>query len=307
MPSIAIIDLGTNTFHLLIAEIMNGTPKVLFQETCAVKLGEGGIKKGHISNAAFDRGLTTLKSFQKSIDHYGVQQIIAIATSALRTASNGIDFLDRIRIETGISTEIITGNREAELIYFGVRSAIEMKEDCCLIMDIGGGSVEFIICNCKQIFWKKSFEIGVARLMEQFHHSDPIEETDIKKLFGYLDDTLIELFQKLGDYKPITLIGSAGAFETYAQLINPNLKINFENPKCRIEFVDFKRIVSLILKSTHSQRIQIPAIIPIRVDMIVTATLLTQYILEHHPFEQIKLSTYSLKEGLLFEWIDLQK
>lgn len=307
MPSIAIIDLGTNSFHLLIAEIMIGTPKVLFQETLAVKLREGGIKKGHINNEAFNRGLVALKSFQKSIEHYEVQQIKAVATSALRTAPNGIDFLNRIKIETGIIPEIISGKREAELIYLGVRAAIKMDKNCCLIMDIGGGSVEFIICDSKQIFWKQSFEIGAARLMEKFHHSDPIEETDIQKLFRYLDSTLIELHQKLEDYKPITLIGSAGAFETYAQLINPEFKVDFENPEFKIEHIDFKRIARLILKSTHSQRIQNSAIIPIRVDMIVTATLLTQYILKQQPFQNIKLSTYALKEGLLFEWIDLQR
>lgn len=307
MDTIASIDLGTNTFHLLIAEYIEGTPRVLFQETIAVKLGEGGITKGHINDAAFDRGLKALKSFKQSLEHYGVSQIKAVATSALRTASNGIDFLESIRIETGIKPEVITGDREAELIYYGVKAAIDMGQECCLIMDIGGGSVEFIICNIEQIFWKKSFDIGVARLMEEFHHSDPIAETDIQKLFRHLDGVIFELNQKLAEYMPIILIGSGGVFETYAQLINPELKLGLEEPRFTIQLIDFKRIAEIILKSKHLQRSQIPAIIPLRVNMIVTSTLLTRYILNLHPFQQMMLSTYSLKEGLIFEWIEWQK
>ncbi|MFA6945692.1 MAG: exopolyphosphatase, partial [Pedobacter sp.] len=113
---------------------------------------------------------------------YHVKQIRAVATSALRTASNGEEFLAKVSSETGIEAEIIGGDREAALIYQGVHGAINMTEEKCLIMDIGGGSVEFIICNKEKIFWKMSYDIGVARLIEHFFNSDPISETDIKKL-----------------------------------------------------------------------------------------------------------------------------
>jgi exopolyphosphatase/guanosine-5'-triphosphate,3'-diphosphate pyrophosphatase len=180
MSSIAILDLGTNTFQLLIANIIDNKPVLVFEESIAVKLGEGGIEKGYISEAAFDRGLSALKQFKKSIDQYQVKLVRAAATSALRSASNGAEFLEKIRSETGIIPEIITGEREAELIYQGVRAAINMGDEKCLIIDIGGGSVEFIICNQEEVFWKRSYDIGAARLMEQFHHSDPISEDGYK-------------------------------------------------------------------------------------------------------------------------------
>ena len=154
MNSIAILDLGTNTFHLLIAEINENSPELIFQETIAVKLGEGGMRDGMINVSAFDRGVSAIRQFKTSIDHYGVFQIKAFATSALRSASNSEDFIKKILTETGIKIEIIDGNREAELIFSGVRSAINMKDQSSLIMDIGGGSVEFIICDQDQIFWK---------------------------------------------------------------------------------------------------------------------------------------------------------
>lgn len=302
MSSIAILDLGTNTFQLLIANTIDNTPVLVFEESIAVKLGEGGIEKGYISEAAFDRGLSALKQFKKSIDHYQVKLVRAAATSALRTAGNGTEFLEKIRSETGIIPEIITGDREADLIYLGVRAAINMEDEKCLIIDIGGGSVEFIICNKEEVFWKRSYDIGAARLMEQFHHSDPISEADINKLNLYLESTLSELKTQTEIHKPELLIGSAGAFETFATLIDSQFKVSFENPEIKIELRDFARVSELILKSSHAERSSNPAIIPVRVDMIVMATLITKYILNQFDIKSLKLSTYSLKEGLLFEY-----
>ena len=161
---------------------------LVYNESIAVKLAEGGIQKGYISEAAFDRGLTALKEFKKTIDLYQVKTVRAVATSALRTSINGSDFLEKIKSEIGINPEIITDDREAELIYLGVSSAINCFDEKYLIIDIGGGSVEFIICNQKEIFWKRSYDIGAARLMEQFHHSDPISVADINKLNLYFPD-----------------------------------------------------------------------------------------------------------------------
>ncbi|HQT24136.1 MAG: hypothetical protein B7X86_13845 [Sphingobacteriales bacterium 17-39-43] len=303
MSSIAIFDLGTNTFQLLIAKIIDNAPVLVFEESIAVKLGEGGIEKGYISEAAFDRGLSALKQFKKLIDQYQVKLFRAAATSALRTASNGTEFLEKIISETGIIPEIISGEREAELIYIAVSTAISMDDKKCLIIDLGGGSVEFIICDQEEVFWKRSYDIGAARLMEQFHHSDPISEADINELNLYLESTLLELKNQVKIHKPELLIGSAGAFETFAALINPQFKASFENPETKIELRDFARVSELILKSSNAERSSNAAIIPVRVDMIVMSTLVTKYVLNQFAFKALKLSTYSLKEGLLFEFI----
>ena len=303
MSSIAILDLGTNTFQLLIANIIDNKPVLVSEESIAVKLAEGGIEKGYISEAAFNRGLSALKQFKKSIDKYQVKLVRAAATSALRSASKGAEFLGKIRSETGIVPEIISGEREAELIYQGVKAAINIGDEKCLIIDIGGGSVEFIICNQEEIFWKRSYDIGAARLMEQFHHSDPISEADINKLNLYLGSILSELKTQTKIHKPELLIGSAGAFETFATLIDPQFKPSFTNPEIKIELSDFAGVSKLILKSSHAERSSNPAIIPVRVDMIIMATLITKYVLNQFAFKALKLSTYSLKEGLLFEFI----
>jgi len=303
MSSIAILDLGTNTFQLLIANIIDNEPVIVFEKSIAVKLAEGGIEKGYISEAALDRGLSALKKFKLVIDQHQVKLCRVVATSALRTAGNGAEFLEIMRTETGIVPEIITGEREAELIYLGVRAAINMGDEKSLIIDIGGGSVEFIICNQKELFWKRSYDIGAARLMQRFHHSDPISQTDINELNTYLDSTLPELKTQISIHKPKSLIGSAGAFETFAALIDSQFKVSFENPETEIELNNFSKLSEHILKSTHSERSRNTAIIPVRVDMIVMATLITEYVLNRFAIESLKLSAYSLKEGLLFEYL----
>lgn len=305
MKRVTILDLGTNTFHLLIADIGAGKlPAMIFQETIAVKLGEGGITEGRIIKSAFKRGITALKKFKDTIQHYRSDQVKAVATSAIRSATNGAEFIEKVKSETGISLEVINGDQEAELIYRGVSAGVKMDNDITLIMDIGGGSVEFIICNDQQIFWKKSYPIGAARLMALFHHSDPISEKDTEALHHYLEHSLTDLEQQLTLYKPAMLIGSAGAFETFAELADPKFHLEantFEKSEFIIELEQFRKIAYKLLKSTHKEREQMPAIIPVRVDMIIVATLLTKYILDRTSVKSLKLSTYSLKEGILFD------
>jgi exopolyphosphatase/guanosine-5'-triphosphate,3'-diphosphate pyrophosphatase len=299
---LSILDLGTNTFHLLIADIASGKPPILiYQDTIAVKLGEGGLTKGQISDRAFSRGIEALRKFKADIVKYQTDQVRAVATSAIRSAKNGKEFIQKARLETDIVPEIINGDQEAELIYRGVRKAVPMNDNS-LIIDIGGGSVEFIICNNEQIFWKKSYPLGAARLIEQFHHSDPISKNDRELLYNYFDSTLIDLKQELTFYKPSVLIGSAGAFETFAAMAKPAFNSTFEKPGYTFNLNEFEAISMVILNSTHDERVQMPEIIPVRTDMIVVATLLTKYVLEISAVRSFKLSCYSLKEGILFKY-----
>src|ERR1700761_8968309 len=171
---IAVMDLGTNTFHLLIAESIGGEIREIVHEQDPVKLGEGGINKGLIQPPSFERGIKSMLRYKELIQENDVLKVRAIATSALRNAANGIDFINEVETQTGIQIEIIDGNVEAEYIYKGIKAAGCLSAQNSLIVDIGGGSVEFIIFNDKEIKWKQSFEVGAARLMDLFHHTDPI-------------------------------------------------------------------------------------------------------------------------------------
>ncbi|NJK83906.1 MAG: hypothetical protein HC912_08960 [Saprospiraceae bacterium] len=152
MNRYAVIDLGTNTFHLLIVE---QNRQKLYQERQFVKLAENGIE--HISAAPFQRGIETMLHFHRVLKKFDVQQVQAFGTAALRTAHNGSAFIEEVEEATGIEIQLISGEREAALIQKGVAQAIPATDAHSLIMDIGGGSVEFILANQHEVFWAQSF------------------------------------------------------------------------------------------------------------------------------------------------------
>lgn len=296
------MDLGTNTFHLLIAEGDIHKYHEIAHITEAVKLGEGGINKGYILPEAFQRGVNTMQRFNELIHANNVTGVRAIATSALRNASNGKDFIKEVKTQTGIAIEIIDGEQEAVFIYNGVKLSGCLSAKNSLIMDIGGGSVEFILGNTDKILWKQSFEVGAARLMDQFHHTDPIPPASIEAMKLYLEDTLNDLFIATAGIEIDTLIGSSGSFETFAGLIETEKAKSFDLKN--IQHYDFDEeelltITNKLILSSHKDRVGNPGIIPVRVDMIVAASLVTRFIMYALDLHKVSMCTNSLKEGVL--------
>ncbi|OOQ61063.1 Ppx/GppA phosphatase family protein [Mucilaginibacter pedocola] len=300
----AVMDLGTNTFHLLIAEKSTEGFRIVHQQTEAVKIGEGGINKGIIQQAAFSRGIKAMQDFKKHIDEAAATEVRAIATSALRNAANGNDFIAEVKAQAGIQIEIIDGAKEAAFIYKGIEASGVLTEKNSLIVDIGGGSVEFIIGNEDETLWKQSFEIGAARLMDKFHKVDPMNVVSIKAMTAYLNQQLVPLFQAAMQYKPTFLIGSSGAFESFAEVIEleAGRKFDLKSTKSyEFDTDDLLYLIERLIKSTHAKRATMKGIIPVRVDMIVSASLLTIYLMQKLGLVDVWMSTYSLKEGVLAE------
>ncbi|TSJ40799.1 exopolyphosphatase [Mucilaginibacter corticis] len=300
---IAVMDLGTNTFHLLIAEGNASDYKEIVHEHEAVKLGEGGINKGIIQPEAYERGMAAMLKFHKLLGENDVQDVSAIATSALRNASNGQQFMDEVAEKTGINIEIIDGEQEADYIYKGVKLAGGLSHQTSLIMDIGGGSVEFIVGNENAILWKQSFEIGAARLMDKFHRTDPIPRESINALEIYLEEHLPSLLAVASKYPVDSIIGSSGAFETFAELIEleKNNPFTLDIKNYTFDFNELVAVTNKLIASSHNERKDTKGIIPIRVDMIVVASLITRFITQKLGIHKVYLSTYSLKEGVLAE------
>jgi len=294
---IAVIDLGTNTFHLIIAEQHINELQVIYKTNVPVKLGEDITKNNLIIDAAFERGITCLQDFKTTIATYEVDIVKAVATSGVRSAKNGTAFVAAAKERAGIEIEVIDGDEEAQLIYEGVKAsgAITGKS---LIMDIGGGSTEFILCDEEEMVWKKSYNIGAARLMQGYFKSDPINQVHQQAILTHLEDELKALLIICEAYQPKTLIGSAGAFETFAGMIDPSLDLaNISTAE--IPFVRYQELTAQLLSSNHAQRAEMASLIPLRVDMIVMASLLTNYVLDKLKIQKLKLSTYDLKMGVL--------
>lgn len=301
---IAVMDLGTNTFHLMIARVTNGTFTEIARDHEAVKLGEGGLSKGYIQQSAFERGIKTMQRFHQKIQDHDVHQVKAIATSALRNASNGQLFIDTVHQLTGICIEIVDGIKEATYIYQGVKASGALGADRSLIMDIGGGSVEFIICTDTELIWKHSFEIGAARLIERFHTIDPMPAGSVSDLHNYLNETLQPLADAIQKYPATELIGSAGAFETFAEVIELEKQDNFDVKQIKtynFDTADLTRITDTLIASSNQQRKAMKGIISLRVDMIVVASILTRYVMDKLNIRRVALCTYSLKEGVMAE------
>ncbi len=301
---IAVIDLGTNTFNLLVVE-KNGdfTYKKLQSARIPVKLGEGTINKGFISELPFNRGINALKEYRKIIDKNDVKKVLALATSAIRSASNGKDFVARAKEEAGIDIEVIDGLREAELIYFGNRAAVKLDNRNSLIMDIGGGSTEFIIGNKSHLIWKESFLLGAARLLEYIEPSDPITEAEIKSLYGHFDKSLGSLKQAIREHGVYELVGSSGAFDSIVEMMAgeyQTVSITEEKTEYLIDLDKYFPLSEKIIKMSYQERLKVKGLIEMRVDMITISCLFVNYIIQEFNLKQLRVSTYSLKEGVIF-------
>ncbi len=303
---IATIDMGTNTFHILVANVSNGKFDILHKEKRSVKIGQGGISKGIITESAQKRALDTLIYFKEVIDKYKVAQVFATATSAIRSASNGKELTAKIKSETGIEVRIISGDLEAQFIYNAVKKAVDIGEDISVIMDVGGGSVEFIICDAHQIFWKKSFEIGGQRLLDLYDYHNPILPKEIDDLQQYIASNLEELTAVCQKYKPKTLIGSSGTFDTLINIYDAkeNLLHNEKQTEFSLSLPAFTNIYNEIIQKNRTERLKINGMVEMRVDMIVVALILVKFVIDNNDLQKIKISSLSLKEGVLYDILE---
>jgi exopolyphosphatase/guanosine-5'-triphosphate,3'-diphosphate pyrophosphatase len=307
MPRCAIIDLGTNTFNLLIAEYSNNNYSILYKEELPVKLGEGGITKKIIAEAPFQRGIEALKKYKEIIHTFNTDNIHAFATSAIRSTQNGQEFVEQVFSETGIIINVIPGDEEAFYIYKGVRLAGMLDNEPSLIMDIGGGSTEFIIANNKNLLWKQSFDLGVSRLIQKFNPSDPVSNSDITKLCEYFDEILFPLFEQIKIFKPLQIIGCSGSFESFESMIqqeiNPEKDSDIKN---KIELPDFFRLCETLVKSSEAERYKIKGLVTMRVDTIVFASIFVKHLIGKLHIKKLLVSHYALKEGVLSDIINSQ-
>lgn len=300
---LAVIDLGTNTCNLLIAETNQQQYTLLYQGKVGVKLGKGGINKNRLTPEAFERATQALKKHRETISQFGVDKVVTIATSAVRDAANKSDFEAHLLRETGLQLEIISGEREAELIFKGVRLAFVNLPDHTLIMDIGGGSNEFIETRNNQIFHKESFPLGMARALDQLPVSDPIKPNELESIERWFDTGMQSLWKQLDGKQVSQLIGCSGAFDTVADLIDstaPGTKIRQQQI---IELADFNRIADKVIYSTKAERDQMTGMEPLRVEMIVPALILIRLVIQKLGINKIIQTDYALREGILFEWI----
>lgn len=304
---LAVIDCGTNTFNLLIVDMPEtGRYTKVYNTRIPVKLGEGAINSGYIASVPFERGINALLTFHLITKEYLAEKVLAYATSAIRDASNGPEFVAAAKQRANVEIDVIDGNREAELIYFGCREAAPLNNNMSLIMDIGGGSTEFILANEEGIKWKQSFNIGAARLLERFNPSSPIDAIEIAAINGYLEEQLKPVQEAISTFGAAELIGSSGAFDSVVEMINGELEgepLTYNKTAYEINIENYRKISHKVKSSTIEERKQIKGLTPMRFDMIVISCLLIDFALTAFGIDSMRVSTYSLKEGALTDYI----
>jgi exopolyphosphatase/guanosine-5'-triphosphate,3'-diphosphate pyrophosphatase len=290
----ALIDLGTNTFNLIIANVINGNIENLYSTKEGVALGMGGINQKRISDDALNRAIDCLKRFKVICDEFKVTQISAIGTSAIRDAINQDEFLEQVQIQTGIAIQVVSGEAEARLIYQGIKQTYSFSEKS-IVMDIGGGSTEFILADQDGIIDLISLDIGVSRIFQMFEFQDPLSIDDIERIEHFLLTNSRGFF----DNKDCDiLVGASGSFETFYELAHRQQFPSKRNPQ-EIEFSAFLNELNGIIDSTQAERDQNDFIIPIRKKMAPIAAVKTKWLIQQLGVKRIFVSPLSLKEGAI--------
>jgi exopolyphosphatase/guanosine-5'-triphosphate,3'-diphosphate pyrophosphatase len=298
---VAVIDLGTNTCNLLIAEIDSFGYKILHQSKQLVKLGDDKIRENEISEAATSRVLQSFQVHKKIISEYHADKVRVVATSAVRTAENKIEFLEQISGNSGWIVKLISGEKEAEMIFDGVLLAFNEFKNPAVILDIGGGSNELIVANNRQMLWKESQPTGMARIINQFKISDPILPGEINALKKHFAGAHKNAFEKCKAENVKTLVGCSGAFDTIADMIdgvNPGEKMRTTQ---EINPADFYTVYDTLINSTREQRLLMKGMDYVRVDLIVPAVILIELLISETGITQIIQTDFALREGVLFE------
>ena len=296
---IAVVDLGTNTFHLLVAEITGILQWTeLERERIFVNLASEGIET--ISEQAMQRGIDAMRHFNARIRSFGIEEIVAVGTAALRTARNAGDFLTRVFDNTGIPVSVISGNREAELIAKGVLSALPHIQRPALIMDIGGGSVEMILTQDDEVLFSASYPVGVAVLYANFHHEEPIAGESLTKLDKHLKKTFSDLLERLATMPDAVLVGASGTFEVVESILDPQ-KDEINPPYSTANPSRFSPIYREIVALDLEARLAHPEIPNSRAKYIVVAVHLIEFMLRQLSKDIFYISAYAMKEGIVVE------
>ncbi len=297
---LAALDLGTNTFNLVIAKDSSPFTLVVRIEK-GVFLGKGGLAAKKIVPEAVERAQKVLSEYSDILSKYELSHVKCVATEAIRNANNASEVLKHLEINAPFTVETIPGEREAELVYKGVKSTGILNEENCMIMDIGGGSVEFIIGNSNTIHWKKSYKIGISRALEMFPLSDPPLEEEMKKHYSFFKENLRELTHYIDQFEIKSLIGTAGSFDSWRKMIGDQDRTN---PTSRLSLKDLKASIKNINSISAQKRAIINGMEEMRVETIVPAGILVTYLLDYFNFESIYQCSYSLSEGVLWELIN---
>jgi exopolyphosphatase/guanosine-5'-triphosphate,3'-diphosphate pyrophosphatase len=313
---LGILDIGTNSIHLVLVEIGKDlSVQVIDRAKEVTRLGDTSFQDGYLSETAIHRGLSAVRRFKKLADIHGVAKVKAVATSAVREAVNGGDFLEMIEKETGIGVDVITGEEEARLIYLAVKHCIPLGKRPSAIMDIGGGSVEFIIANgangangadesAVRHCW--SLKLGTLRLKGDYLKNDPPSKKELQRMGEHIHAELGPAIKKLKQLGVKTLVGTSGTIMNLVSMANWASKdgpIEILN-NFRIRPRPLRELHRTLEKAGRKERQRIKGIDPARVDIILPGSAVMNAVLEETGIEEVVLCDEAIREGVVYDYLE---
>lgn len=306
--TIAALDIGTNSFHLVIAKPVVGGFEVVTREKQSVRIGHGAGEMKLLEPDAIDRGVACLSRMQKIAESHHAK-IRAVATSAIREAKNRAEFVRRARKEAKIDIEVISGVEEARLIHLGALYAIGDHEHPMLLCDIGGGSTEIVLANDDDILLSRSFKLGAIRLTDRFFASEVLHPSAMSSCRSFVRSTLTILQSEVEEFGYDIAVASSGTAETMARLIcarsGKQAPVTFN----RFEFTrsQITETVRILAEApTVIERQQRFALDPGRADIILAGAIILEGIADVYGVETFMFSDYALREGVLIDTLQRQ-
>jgi len=305
---LAAVDIGTNSFHLVIAEVEgnSGNFKILGREKEIVRLGTGSTDMKYLSENAMTRGINTLKRFKGLADSASAP-LRAIATSAVREAKNQNVFIERALKEAGVKIEIASGFEEARFIYLGILQALPVFDKKILLIDIGGGSTEFLIGERRDVFYDNSLKLGAIRLTQRFFNSGKTDSKAVKDCRRFIRGTMNPVTRQIENYAFETVVGSSGTISNIANMIRAAINGEPENKLNNFTFTkdELHEVTEKIIEAkTEKQILKIPGLDPSRADIITAGALILEQIFKELKIKQLTVSDYALREGIILDTIE---
>jgi exopolyphosphatase/guanosine-5'-triphosphate,3'-diphosphate pyrophosphatase len=307
MTKLAILDIGTNSIHLVLAEVEpDFSYKILDRFKDMTRLGDGSFKSRRLSEAAMARGLEVIRALATLAHNKGYERIEAVATSAVREAVNGGEFIEEVARQTGLTVRVVTGQEEARLIYLGVRHSMDLTDRFTLVMDVGGGSVELILGNHKRMVQGQSLKLGAIRMKDLYLKQDPPTKSMLQEMHKAIDTQLKSALQRLKTKRFDRLVATSGMAGNLTEIIylrrtgRPVPQLNLAT----ITIKEVRTVERLLLNSSFKARLAIPGLDAKRADTLLPATAVIRSLMERTGQEKVTISDKAIRDGLIYDFIE---
>lgn len=308
---LAAIDVGTNSVHMVVVKIQPELPAftIIGREKDTVRLGNFRPGTNCLSDEAMERGIAALKRCKQIADSHQADDVVTVATSATREASNGQMFIDRVKQEVGLDINLISGLEEARRIYLGVLSGMELHGKPHAIIDIGGGSTELILGTGERHRFLSSTKVGAVRLNAQMVTTNPISNDEFLQLQAYvrgrLEPSVDELKTKLAAGEPLALVGTSGTVESLA-ILTAIEKLGTVPARINgytMTLAELERCTQKLRRMSFSERLKLPEISARRAEIIVPGAVILKEAMRMLDVDRITVCEHALREGLVVDWM----